>query len=99
MYIIKYQRGKRRESGAIDCASNMSAGDYIKDIPITIHTRISDKLRISSAYRKYSNEHFEHWYWETLLWEEDRVKEECNLCHDVNGVVKLHAMIFMQYKL
>lgn len=69
----------------------------IKNIPITVHTKINDKLRISSAHRKYSNQHFEHWYWETLLWEGENVKEECNLCHNVDGVMDLHREIFNRY--
>ena len=74
-------------------------GDLLmfKNIPTTINTKINDKLRISSAYRRYGNSHFEIWAWETYLWEGEYIKEEYDTYHNSDEVLKLHARIFEKY--
>ena len=65
-----------------------------KNIPTIIHTRINSKLRISSIYRKYGNEHFEQWAWATNLWECNEVNKEYESVNGINQVIEMHAIIF-----
>ena len=65
-----------------------------ENIPTTIHTRINSKLRISSIYRKYGNEYFEQWAWETYLWECNEAKKEYDSVNGINQVIEMHAIIF-----
>ncbi|WFB57487.1 hypothetical protein [Paenibacillus sp. BR1-192] len=59
----------------------------------TIHTRINDKKRISSCFRKFANAHFEKWGWETFLWDGDQIAVEYAVLDSADEVVKLHAKI------
>lgn len=96
VYIVEYQRGKRRETGAIDCTSDLR--DYMRNMRTTIQTRINSKFIISSVYREYRNEHFSQWAWETLLYRGENVENEYNVCNSVDNVIKLHYEIWKEIR-
>jgi hypothetical protein len=58
-----------------------------------IHTQINEKYRISSCYRKFANEHFEIWAWETFLWKGDRIEEQYDTLSSADETVDLHTEI------
>lgn len=62
-------------------------------LPTSIHTRINDKLRISSIWRTFANENFESQSWETFLWDGDNIKETYNTLKNADNVVDLHFAI------
>jgi hypothetical protein len=64
-----------------------------ESIPTGIHTRIDDKVRISSAWRTFSNSNFNTQAWETFLWDGDRIIKEYSTSKDANDVVDLHIQI------
>ena len=68
-------------------------------IPTGIHTRINDKKRISSCYRKFANIHFERWGWETFLWDGDRVENQYDVKDTADDVVNLHMEILAHINL
>lgn len=68
------------------------------NIPTSIHTRISDTVRISSMWREYGNENFQSRAWETFLWEGDRIKEEFDTLRNADKVVNLHLEILNRYR-
>lgn len=65
----------------------------LNSITTGIHTRINDKIRISSAWRTYGNEYFSSQAWETFLWDGDRIIGEYNTLRDANDVINLHLEI------
>jgi len=62
-----------------------------------IHTRISDRVRISSAFRHYGNDYFSSWGWETFVWDGDKIIEEHDVINDADAVVKLHTNILKEH--
>jgi hypothetical protein len=72
---------------------------FDESIPTGIHTRINDKLRISSAWRTFANEHFHTSAWETFLWDGDRIKDDSfPTLRDADSVVDLHYKIVDKYR-
>lgn len=59
----------------------------------SIHTRISDTVRISSIWRRFANENFETDAWETFLWVDNRVTENYDTLTNAERVVELHDEI------
>ncbi|MEX0595127.1 MAG: hypothetical protein WD512_01415 [Candidatus Paceibacterota bacterium] len=62
-------------------------------LPTGIHTNIDSRLRLSSIYRRYANENFESWAWETLLFNDGVVEEQYDTLQTADQVVNLHAEI------
>lgn len=70
--------------------------DYAKYVGVFstgIHTKISDKYRVTSAYRKFSNSYFESWGWETFLWVGDDIEHQYEVKNSAEDVVNLHTKI------
>lgn len=63
-----------------------------------IHTRIDDKARVSSAWRKYGNENFESHAWETILWVDEKIAEMYDACRSADAVVEMHIRIINEYR-
>lgn len=62
-----------------------------------IHTKISNNLRISSSYRRFANQHFESWAWETFLWEGERIIDEYDTLMSADQVIDLHTEILKKH--
>jgi hypothetical protein len=65
-------------------------------LPTGIHTRINDDLRISSAFRKFSNAYFESWTWETFLWNGEKIEEQYDTLQSADQVIDLHSKIYKE---
>jgi hypothetical protein len=60
----------------------------------SIHTRIDSHRRISSIYRMSSAVEFECWYWETFVWDGDKIIDDLTdsgIVNCPNDVVETHA--------
>lgn len=68
-----------------------------RDIPTGIHTRINDRVRISSAWRTFGNENFTTRAWETLLWVDEHIAEQYDTLRNAENVIDLHLEITNDY--
>ncbi len=79
----------------------MDYQDYVKiqecTLPTGIHTRVNEEIRISSAYRRYANPHFESWGWETIVWKNENVEYVYDPVNSPEQVVNLHIEILNEF--
>ena len=63
----------------------------------TIHTRIINKVRISSIRRRYEMLDYSSWAWETFVWDGDKIIDQLDLTDDVAVVIDMHRKYCDEY--
>ncbi len=78
----------------------MDYREYAKELThlnTNIITALDKNYRISSIYRRYSNQYFESWGWETFLWCDDKIEKEYPVLDSADDVVTLHTEIMQDF--
>lgn len=72
--------------------------EYIEEkgthFPTSIHTKISDKYRVSTIYRKASITQ-PMYYWETFVWDGDKIHESTSH-YTLEGVLNYHYLMYFE---
>jgi hypothetical protein len=63
----------------------------------SIHTQVTDTIRISSVWRRYGNQYFDTWDWETYVWDGDKVIFEADVTKFDQTVILFHGLLFEKY--
>lgn len=77
----------------------MGYRNFVKEhaLPTGIHTWINKDFRISSVYRRFGNEHFESYGWETILWNGEHIDNQYDVIESADLVIDLHAKILKSF--
>ncbi|GGJ48885.1 hypothetical protein [Virgibacillus salexigens] len=62
----------------------------------SVHTDLGNNKRISTIYRKYENENFTSWRWETIAWDGDKIID-MDETGNINQVLEKHIEFFEKY--
>ena len=74
----------------------------MNDTGTTIKTQINYKYVVTSVFRRFGNDNFEQWAWETIVWDMTKEKYpdivEQLTENDANEVIIDHSNLFEKYR-